>query len=443
MKRTSLIATFTAALAIAFGRGATLAQNSNTLYDPNPDHSWNRLNEALFVRTAPDGKKFGVGELDILYWRSTRNLLIGPSRERALAVLDDFIAKDGEKLIQEPLKRALLQRDLWDLFDWSAGTLRTRTPDEERGSRALQSRLVLLIRRLALTTNELAALPDNYAQTEKSNLTGLPRGLNESNGDWVQVGISGYNDFAAAPTHLLHFNGHSSFSVMLHLPKGREAALAYLDEVRSFAKTEPVLVYSTNSSTGSSDSQVQNLELNPRIPQFPINTEWALVRRMLVIDQQGQIQPTPITESIQMRRYLQIRRIIQENDNAQKFFEFQLNRRDLTGKLRRVTEDEKGFPNVRFMGKGIDLIETPFGAYAPDRKLADSESVKSNLMGTCFTCHSGPGIFSVLSFTRDLSADSPHRPADLESVKLQRETAASINGKHERFDWGLLQGLWQ
>ena len=90
------------------------------LYDPDPAHLWNRLNETLFVRTALDGKKFGRDELDILYWPTTRNLLFEPSRQKALAVLDEFIDTHGEMLIRDPMKRALLQRDLWELFDWSA-----------------------------------------------------------------------------------------------------------------------------------------------------------------------------------------------------------------------------------------------------------------------------------------------------------------------------------
>jgi hypothetical protein len=110
------------------------------------------LNETLFARTAQDGKKFGLDELDILYWVSTKNLLIEPSHCQALAILGEFINTHGEKLIRDPLKRALLQRDLWELFDWSAPAWH----DSDRERRELQVRLVLAIQRLALTTNEIA-----------------------------------------------------------------------------------------------------------------------------------------------------------------------------------------------------------------------------------------------------------------------------------------------
>ena len=143
----------------------------NTIYDSDTNHLWNRLNETLFERTAQDGKKFGLDELDILYWARTTNLLAGASHQQALSILDEFINTHGERLIQDPLKRALLQRDLWELFDWAAVPVpyyRAQFPKERR---ELQTRLAVVIRRLALTTNEIASLPDNYKQTKTNNST--------------------------------------------------------------------------------------------------------------------------------------------------------------------------------------------------------------------------------------------------------------------------------
>src|ERR1035438_7451123 len=82
--------------------------DGDTIYDPNPNHLWNRLNKTLFERTAPDGKHYGLDQLDILYWGRTTNLLAGISHQQALAVLDEFIKSHGERLIQDPLKKALL-----------------------------------------------------------------------------------------------------------------------------------------------------------------------------------------------------------------------------------------------------------------------------------------------------------------------------------------------
>jgi hypothetical protein len=81
-----------------------------TIYDPDPQHLWNRLHRALWVRIGPDGKEYGNDRLDPLLWSETKYLLEGKSHEQAIAVLDEFLAKQGEKLVKEPLNTtALLQ----------------------------------------------------------------------------------------------------------------------------------------------------------------------------------------------------------------------------------------------------------------------------------------------------------------------------------------------
>lgn len=98
--------------ASAAARAGTPASASDAPYDPNPTHLWNRLHEALFVRTAPDNERYGNAELDILFWDTTKHLLTSPSHEKAIQELNQFIRRHGERLIREPVKRALLQRDL-------------------------------------------------------------------------------------------------------------------------------------------------------------------------------------------------------------------------------------------------------------------------------------------------------------------------------------------
>src|SRR5208282_844641 len=90
-----------------------VSPDESTIYDSDPKHLWNRLNETLFLRTAPDGKQYGLNELDVLYWFTTKHLLAEPSHSQAVGLLDEFIQGHGENLVRDPLKRALLQRDLW------------------------------------------------------------------------------------------------------------------------------------------------------------------------------------------------------------------------------------------------------------------------------------------------------------------------------------------
>lgn len=422
--------------------------DGNTIYDSDTSHLWNRLNETLLERTAQDGKKYGLDESDILYWASTTNLLAGISHQQAISVLDEFINSHGEKLIRDPLKRALLQRDLWELFDWSARN--SRNLDEARARRELQSRLAVVIRRLALTTNEIAALPDNYTLTDVKSSPDLPSGLNQTNGDWLSV--SDRNDLLTTPTHVVSFRGHSTFQVLVRFPGGRQATIAYLDQLRRF---EHIWIYVTNdSSFATTNEPRETLTLNPNLPQFPTNTEWALVRRMCLIDINGEIKPTAITESIQMRHYYGFGEPTVEmmtNMNGSvvpvgippiHFYEFQMNRRQ-NCQLRELGQNEKDFNFVHLMGTGFDQFQYTSRNASNEVEVLDSAKLQSVTLNTCMQCHNGPGIFSVNSYTRSLSffSESPQRPANLTPLNFNREIENTIFWKQRQFDWGLLQGL--
>jgi hypothetical protein len=130
---------------------------------------WNRLHQALFVREAPDGSR-RVHSTDPLLYRGGTFLLEGQPHRRAVALLDRFLAGPGDRLIDDPLKRLIFQRDLWAAFDYVAWY-----PDDwvhhsrhEPAAVALRTRLAKVVGRLALGDREIAALPDNYALAVKS-----------------------------------------------------------------------------------------------------------------------------------------------------------------------------------------------------------------------------------------------------------------------------------
>jgi hypothetical protein len=197
------------------------------------------------------------------------------------------------------------------------------------------------------------------------------------------------------------------------------------------------------------------LSLNPNLPQFPTNTEWALVRRMCVIDADGNIQPTSIMENIQMRRYYGFGRPTVEmvtNMNGYvvpvgippiHFYEFQMNRRQ-NCQLRELGQNEKDFNFVHLMGMGFDQFEYTSRNASNEVEVLDSAKLQSVTLNTCMQCHSGPGLFSVNSYTRSLSffSESPQRPANLTPLDFNREVENTIDWKHRQFNWGLLQGLW-
>ena len=127
----------------------------------------------------------------------------------------------------------------------------------------------------------------------QAHLPDLPRELFQTNGDWINVTAN--NVERLVPAHDLGFGGRSVFMVLFHDADGRKAGTNYLDRLGA---VKPLWVPSTNPNFPN------ELTFNPDMPQFPTNSQWALARRMCVIDSNGNIQPTRIVESIQLRTYL-------------------------------------------------------------------------------------------------------------------------------------------
>jgi hypothetical protein len=425
------------------------SEKAGALYDPNPAHIWNRLYDTLLIREGPTGAKYGVDSLDPLLWRDTKHLLAQPSHARALRVLDQFLQTHAENLIQDSLKRAILQRDLWAVFDWSV----QREPNDEgepsyeKERQELQIRLAEVLRRLALTSKEIESLPDNYAEAVASGVFAreydpdhrdrafLPPDLFEPSGPWVF--ISGHGSEPVAKQHVSEFSGRSRFLVFVRLPEGRKSTLDYFQTLWNVPQPWIPLSRTNNQ-----------IVVNPDLPQFPAGTQVALVRQMTLFDDHGNLVPAPITESVQIRVYRTItaskeERYESENfeelttRGGQAFYEITLSRPQLfankAGGLRATGRDEREF-SVR--------ADDPFEPLA--KSLIPLRLRTEPIFLQCAICHSAGGINSLESRSRLLKPNP-----------LQQDLAGKPNGsrwweydqtikwKHDRYDWGLLNGYWR
>src|SRR5262249_54546655 len=242
-----------------------------TLYDRDPQHLWNRLYRVLFRRETADGKEYGYDEMDPLLWAQTKYLVTGPSNRAAIEVLDEFLAAHGERAINDPLKRAVLQRDLWAVFDWT-----TELSQESPQKFNLQDKLLEVMRRLALRPEEIVKLPDSYQAAiiskafpaaydlQKRNQPFLSPDLFNPNGPWVMLSARGGQPVAI--THVSFFSGRSVFQVFMRLPGGRVATLDYLKSLDSIRKA---WLPDANAPGGVTP--------NPEVPEFPPGTQLALV----------------------------------------------------------------------------------------------------------------------------------------------------------------------
>jgi hypothetical protein len=358
------------------------------IFDSDPNHIWNRTHSCLFVRHSADGTEYGADTLDPLLWPQTQHLLTGDSHDRALACLDEFLRSHAERAVQDPLKRAIFQRDLWAVFDWAA-----TGDDLPQQRRELETRLAEAMRRVAITPEQVRALPDTYAAAVAARKFAtaynpknpeqpfLPPELFRSDGPWVC--LSAYSE---KPTAIVHFSGRSRFLVFMRLPDGRDATLKYVRKLRSSG--DPPLVVG--------EGRESNMDfLNLALPQFPSGTQVALVRQAIIIDNGGNLAPTALTESVQLRVYHAVtpgtRFMNYSNGPAshdQDFFEFRMSRAGLFGNVNgglvAVHPGEKEY--ATFMTHGMDDFE-------PRAPL----EVQSVVLKRCPGCHSDSGIHSVQS----------------------------------------------
>jgi hypothetical protein len=444
---------------------------SPAIYHPDPEHLWNRLHAAVFARVGPDGRVYGQDRLEPLLWPRSKHLLEERSHKQAVALLDEFLKDKGEKLIEDPLKRAVLQRDLWLVFNWLEGDHDgfeepSLKPEEVRAARErLRGPLAAVIGRLAVTPDQIKKLPDNYAAAvgsgefpkkydpEHPDRPYLPYDLFAADGPWVCVGRP---DGPVAPEHLRDDGGNnvftnSAFLVFLRLPAGRDATLAFLKQMRSF--DQPLLV-----EVAETERQLDKYIPNPKLPPFPVGTEVALVRRALLIDSAHAPVPSALTESVQLRAYREVPPITPQtlraallgntaaNEQArswQSFQEFRLSRSRLfagrAGGLRAVGPDERDF-STGFSSHTWDELEFRYRPANRSFAEASQEPIRRN----CFGCHSLPGVSSFNSFFNyrtHLSDSGRPRPFSLSAMAVSEVAGAAVKWKEGRPNWAALRKL--
>jgi hypothetical protein len=344
----------------------------------DPEHIWNRLHRHVYQRDAnvsPDDRE----PLSPLFGSTPSSFLTrGQSHQDALALLDEFLKVPPERRIREPLKRAVLQHDLWEAF--TSTTEPAQDLDDRPQRREIQKRLVQAMQAVALSPREIETLPDNLAAAVKSGKLPeqfdtehpvrpfLPPDLLAKDGPWVAVASPTRSDEVAAPMHVETTKARAVFTVFLRLPAGRKATEAYVKRMEGGA-----------------------------LPELPEGAQTALLRRWLLIDDQGQLRATPLTESLQLRVY---------------------------GK------DDMGLPFVFRLRRG-ELFADRAGGLQP-LSLKDVN---------CASCHArleGQGVRTIAT----LYAGDRTKPG-LKVVDAGEQAAKTITWHKSTPTWGLLQGLWK
>ena len=244
-----------------------------SVYSPRPDDPWNRIFGLLFTRTIrvapfPDGEPFDhyeegdraieALEPSFMTKRGTDALLSGTGRDALLAALRQAL---DERTPRPALDRALMQADLWSAFDALAHvTARTRDPFRDRAA-ALLTPLAAMIRKVALTPGELAALPDNYAAGRAP--LGMPDVFNPGS-EWMEV---------VASAHRLH-----------------DEAVQFRRASRVFVR--PIVRPADEPSFLASLAEGPSARVHHAV----------LIMQTLLVDSRGRIVPTRLVSDVQTRQ---------------------------------------------------------------------------------------------------------------------------------------------
>ena len=375
-----------------------------SVYDPDPDHLWNRVIRQLYRRTTTNGEEYGSDELDPLLWFDTTYLLSGTSHEQAIQVLDAFLTTHAENLIHDSLKRAMFQRDMWALFDWLA----SQSEPYPSQRQALETRLAQIIKRVALSKEEILSLPDNYAlaiesqafpanvQAEHPESAFLPFDLFQPDSAWVPMGREG-GPVAMTHTNSFPFFGRSVFLVFVRSPKGRVATLDFIESLN----TEPH-------------------------PVLAIGSDVALVRRILLIDDQGSLVLSPLVETVQIRHV----------SPAQFFHEFELKRTRLFNGIAGGLELNTDL-FLLFMSHG-DVFENDHGP-----------ALQATVPAICKACHfedsltlDSGDIQSIISYSRQRFPLPDNGQPTLIATSWADEAQTVIEWKLNHETWKSLEAMW-
>lgn len=288
------------------------------IYHSDPQHVWNRLFAALYTRESnlpakagsePIRRLEGGDYIDFLAWGGSVYWSQKATTERLTRLLDEFLDDRAANPHAEPLKRALMLRDLWAAHDFytEQNMRRVGSLEVRRRRAAIARRLAEAIHSLALPKAAIAALPDNYAAALRSghftkqqdfekNRDYLPPGLFTEPDTWVEVDFHQPNIHEDLfdrfiTLHARAYRGRSYFRIFYQFPGGRQSLQKYLARLDK------------EGVDWRQAAQDGFILLKKDAPQIPVGTEVALVQLMMTLDDQLQPTPTRIVESIRHRAF--------------------------------------------------------------------------------------------------------------------------------------------
>lgn len=368
--------------------------------------AFDELYDVLMVRHARNGVAYGENEIAPMIFKFSKFPFDDATYPRLTAALDAITPEDIKSYSN--LQRAILQRQLWSVFDATAPSrVFRRRPDDARRT-AVHKQLANLIRQLALKRTEIESLPDTLQTTvqakkyptefdlEKPTSPFLPPDLTHESSPWICFGRS------RTPVNLHATDGRwrAAFFQFVRLPGERQTTIEYIDRWNK----ENVL---------------------------PAGTQFALIEKAFLISDEGEMVLSPMTVSIQLRAYRNVEQSFRDAGNAtQCVAEFISRPRDyLRGNalMAAVSPTDYRIKTVRSDGGKQDVLEL----------VNDPKTSLQARLEQCMQCHGGAGIRSLGDFV------APRGKLKTLQRRSQKEIAdATLTAKREDESWKLLRTAW-
>jgi hypothetical protein len=400
------------------------------IYSSDPNDSWNRIFYYLFSRRIetrlsdlyPEGAPFvdgisirlferdeiGDRAIDPLYPSNFANtgkylVLTDSAYANFKKALQDALDDNGQR---SPVARALMQSDLWGAHDIFSVPF-PRADEKDLGKLRLTALDLIsrLIKKIALTPEEIKSLPDNYSAAVREH--SFPDVFARDSG-WVEV--------------------------LWFYPRAH-------DDVAGFRRTARVFL---KLKQPQSDVQQFLNGMPDREESDPISglDGVALVTQLLLIDSKGKLEPTSLTSEIQVRLFEAASKdSIKPNDGTLKMMDGTFERARL-----QVCEISRKLFLLDPASGGLVPEDDNSRAYAGHYSFAQDEPVgqgvpapvQVTLRVRCAFCH-GESLTQLMTF----AIARPPRPRSSPPVKQlnpkEHETARlAIAEKEKRPDYRAL-----
>jgi len=422
------------------------------LFHSDPNHLWNRLFSAFYIRPRnlpatddhPALTRYEGGDvIEFLAWGRTTYWSSKAVFDQIDPLLDEFLSDDESNWISDPLKRVVLQHDLWAPYDHLIDLNNRRIGDSETRERrnTLCRKLTHCMQKLALSAEQLGALPATYPVAIQSGMfvpqhngdamvDYLPHTLLDDTNEWTEIDFyypNMHEDIMDrfVSLHARSFLGRSHYRIFYRFPEGTPQVTAYLKQLEE------------HGINWKYSAQFGFVRLVDDSPQIPVSTEVLLMQQMIALDDQLRPTPTNIVESIQFRADLNLDGSSEPETNTgvgMNVLDYRMKRNRLfdnlnAGGLEREPEHEEQYRVAVGGSKPV----------APDWGYED----KTVLFQQCANCHMSPqltrlGVASIPSMYHSGGFDAGaqmgiSRPLKSSDSDLRGKRVARYKSRHESY----------